>query len=128
MAKELCEICHQRPATMEVTISRDGRKEILNVCEYDYNKLLKEQQFRSPIERMFSRNPFDDFFAGFDDFDDFSSRLGYPLPRHREAVDIDQYFPTTQKNLFKKPDKLQLNLKETKLIPNICFMPLLTMK
>jgi hypothetical protein len=45
----------------------------------------------SPFDRMFGSGLFDNLFHSIDDFEDFSSRLGYPLPRHREAVDIDQY-------------------------------------
>ncbi|MGF3553862.1 MAG: Clp protease N-terminal domain-containing protein, partial [Thermoplasmatota archaeon] len=57
---------------------------------------------------------FDDLFSDFDDFSDFSSRLGYPLPRHREAIDIDQYLSDHTKELVQDAAKfaLKLNRKE----------------
>ena len=42
-------------------------------------------------------------FSDFDgDFEGFSSRLGCPLPRHREAVDIDQYLSEHTKELVQE--------------------------
>lgn len=87
---------------MGVTVSRNGRQELLYVCNYDYQKLVRSQQFRSPLERMFSNNTFDDFFSDFDDFGGFSSHIGYPIPRHRKALDIDQYLSTHTKELIQE--------------------------
>jgi ATP-dependent Clp protease ATP-binding subunit ClpC len=39
---------------------------------------------------------------GASDFGDFSSGLGIPLPRHREAVDIDQYLSALAKELIQQ--------------------------
>lgn len=88
MAEKLCDICGRRPATEQVTIIEHGKKKVLDVCDYDL-RLLSHSSF-SPFDRMFG-SIFDDFFSGPERFDEFSSRIGYPLPRHREAVDIDQY-------------------------------------
>jgi len=58
--------------------------------------------------------PLDEFFANFDDFGDFgdfSSRLGYPLPRHREAVDIDQYFSNSTKDLIQEAGQVAVKFK-----------------
>lgn len=111
MAQELCQICNQRPATVQVTVSRNGRQELLRVCNYDYQKLARSQQFRSPLEKMFSNSPFDDFFSDFDDFGGFSSRIGYPIPRHREALDIDQYLSAHTKELIQEAGQSALKLK-----------------
>ncbi len=113
MAQELCQICNQRPATVQVTVSRNGRQELLRVCNYDYQKLARSQQFRSPMERMFAGSPFDDFFSDFnnDDFGGFSSRIGYPIPRHREALDIDQYLSENTKELIQDAGQSALKLK-----------------
>ncbi len=111
MAQELCQICNERPATVQVTVSRNGRQELLRVCDYDYQKLSRSQQFRSPIEKMFANSPFDDFFSDFDDFGGFSSRIGYPIPRHREALDIDQYLSAHTKELIQEAGQSAIKLK-----------------
>ena len=113
MAQELCQICNERPATVQVTVSRNGRQELLRVCNFDYQKLARSQQFRSPLEKMFSNSPFDDFFSDTDseDFGGFSSRIGYPIPRHREALDIDQYLSANTKELIQEAGQAALKLK-----------------
>ena len=117
MARELCEICNQRPASMQVTVSRNGRQEVLNVCNYDYRKLARDQQFGSPLERVFSSgSPFDDFFSDFgNDFPSFSSGLGYPIPRHREGLDIDQYLSANTKELIQEAGQSAIKLKRNEL-------------
>lgn len=58
------------------------------------------KRYISPFESLFSQYPYgeDPFFP--DDFDTFSSQMGYPIPRHREAVDIGQYFSEHTKELI----------------------------
>ena len=109
MSRMLCDICKTRPATAEVTVVRNGRSEVLHVCREDLRKL--QQQSASPFDRMFGGELFDNLFQGIDDFGDFSSRLGYPLPRHREAVDIDQYLSAHTKELLQDAAQTALKFK-----------------
>jgi ATP-dependent Clp protease ATP-binding subunit ClpC len=109
MSRMLCDICKTRPATAEVTVVRNGRREVLHVCREDLRKL--QQQSASPFDRMFGGGLFDNLFPGIDDFGDFSSRLGYPLPRHREAVDIDQYLSAHTKELLQEAAQTALKFK-----------------
>ena len=70
MAQEICEICGIRPATMRVAVMQDGQREELNICEYDYARLTRQQQRRSsPMESLFGDSPF-----GSDIFGDFMGR------------------------------------------------------
>jgi hypothetical protein len=39
----LCDICGIRPATMQVNVLRDGRRETLDICDYDYRRLARQQ-------------------------------------------------------------------------------------
>ena len=96
MTQNICDICKKRPAVAEVRVSRGGVEETLHVCAVDLDRLEK-QEFLSPMERMFAGG-FDDFFDR--DFGGFSSRLGYPIPRRREAVDIDKYLSAHAKELI----------------------------
>lgn len=114
---QLCQICKKRPATVEATVSRNGRQELLRICNFDYQKLARSEQFRSPLERMFLSSPFGDFFSDFenDDFGEFSSRIGYPIPRHREALDIDQYLSAHTKELVQEAGRAALKFKRNEL-------------
>jgi ATP-dependent Clp protease ATP-binding subunit ClpC len=105
----LCDICKTRPASAEVTVLRNGKKEVLHVCREDLRRL--QQQSASPFNRMFGGGLFDNLFQDIDNFGDFSSRLGYPLPRHREAVDIDQYLSAHTKELLQEAAHTALRFK-----------------
>lgn len=101
MAERLCDIDHTRPAVAQVAVMQNGQRRVLNVCQEHLRQLQRERS--SPLEQMFGRQGFDDFFSDFNnDFEGFSSRLGYPLPRHREAVDIDQYLSEHTKELIQE--------------------------
>ncbi|MDQ7988154.1 MAG: ATP-dependent Clp protease ATP-binding subunit [Candidatus Dactylopiibacterium sp.] len=57
MAADMCEICGVRPASMAVTVSQNGRHRQMNLCEYDYARLTREQRHASPLESLFSAGP-----------------------------------------------------------------------
>lgn len=69
MAQEICEICGIRPATMRVAVMQDGQREELNICEYDYARLTRQQRRSSPMGSLFGDSPF-----GGDIFGDFMGR------------------------------------------------------
>lgn len=108
MTSKTCDICGRRLATEQVTIIEHGKKKVLNVCDYDL-QLLTQRSF-SPFERIFS-GIFDNFFSGPEGVDEFSSGIGYPLTRHREAVDIDQYLSEHAKELIQDAAQVALKFK-----------------
>ncbi|MCW4017171.1 MAG: AAA family ATPase [Candidatus Bathyarchaeota archaeon] len=99
MSRQMCDICGIRPATSQVSVIQNGQRKVLHVCAQDLRTL--QQQFASPFDRMLGGNIFDEVL-GASDFGDFSSGLGIPLPRHREAVDIDQYLSALAKELIQQ--------------------------
>lgn len=105
MSEILCYICKVRPATEKVTVLENGRKKVIHVCAQDLHKL--QQQYASPFDRMFG----DNFFQDSDEFGDFSSGQEYPAPRHREAVDIDQYLSAHTKELVQEAAQTALKFK-----------------
>jgi ATP-dependent Clp protease ATP-binding subunit ClpC len=60
---------------------------------------------------MFGGSLMDDLFQDIDEFGDFSSGQEQPLPRHREAVDIDQYLSAHTKELLQEAAKTALRFK-----------------
>lgn len=115
MAKGICDICKTRPATTRVRVLQHGRSQILEVCEQDYKQLQKQRNSRSPFESFFGNDfPFGDLSSFFDDdFPGFSSQIGYPLPRHREAVDVGEYLSEATKELIQEAGKKAVDLKRT---------------
>ncbi len=110
MAENLCDICNKRPAVATVRVRRNGREERLNVCQYDLQRLESQQEFSSPFSSFFSgEDPFERFFGK--DFPSFSSDMGYPIPRHREAVDISQYFSDQTKELIQQSGEKAVELR-----------------
>jgi ATP-dependent Clp protease ATP-binding subunit ClpC len=110
LSRLICDICKTRPATAEVKLVENGQTRILHVCQQDL-RMLQQQSF-SPFNRMFGGNIFDNMFADFgSDFGEASSAFGYPLPRHREAVDLDQYLSEHTKDLFADAAQIALKLK-----------------
>lgn len=78
------------------------------------NRFPGNNRRRGPFG-AFGNDPFgafDEFFG--DDFSEFSSDLGYPLPRQREAIDISQFLSDHTKELIQKAAQkaLELNRQE----------------
>lgn len=100
----LCDICHQRHATVQVRVRENGRQTTLNVFRQDYARLQAEHR-QSPFESLFGGSPLgsfgDDFFDRF-----FESSASRPSRREREVVDIDEYLSEQAKDLLKEAARL----------------------
>ncbi|WP_244849477.1 ATP-dependent Clp protease ATP-binding subunit [Caballeronia sp. SL2Y3] len=54
----MCDVCGARPATVRLAVLRDGRRHVLNVCDFHYAQLTRHQRALSPFEALFmSDNP-----------------------------------------------------------------------
>ncbi|WP_201829327.1 ATP-dependent Clp protease ATP-binding subunit [Microvirga zambiensis] len=80
MADGLCDICGVRPATVRAQVVSNGQRQTMELCDYDYRRLTRQQRSSSPLESLFGQRDslFDDFFN--DDF--FGGRGG-----RRDALD-----------------------------------------
>ena len=101
MAKGLCDICKQRPATHTVVITRNGRREVAELCNQDYAR-LRSRDTASPFDSLFGGSPFDMFDDLPSDFGNFSSDMGYPLPRDREATNLEDLLSDHAKEIIQK--------------------------
>ncbi len=116
MVRGICDICKTRPATTKVRVSQNGRTQLLEVCAQDYRRLKRqERRAYSPFESFFGGiDPFSDLSSFFeDDFPSFSSQLGYPIPRHREAVDVSEYFSEQTKDFIQEAGKRAVDFNRT---------------
>ncbi|MGZ4827059.1 MAG: AAA family ATPase [Terriglobales bacterium] len=95
----LCDICHQRPATVQVRVREDGRETTLNVCDQDLRAQQEQPEFSSP----FGGDLFGDF--GDDFFDRFFEPSAAPRSRRRrvrEEVNIDEYLSEQAKEVLQQ--------------------------
>jgi ATP-dependent Clp protease ATP-binding subunit ClpC len=49
----LCDVCGARPATVRIAVARDGRRHVLDVCDFHYAQLTRHQRALSPFESLF---------------------------------------------------------------------------
>ncbi len=101
--EQICDICRERPAQRTIRTVRNGVEQVLQVCDYDYVRLIRRKQYRSPFESLFAESGFGNFDSPFyDDFNQLSSDIGHPIPRNRESIDIDQYISEHAKELIQR--------------------------
>src|SRR5581483_4484901 len=98
MANGICDIDNQRAATKTVRVRRGGRETTLELCDAHYQQLMRSQSQTSPFDSLFSG--FNDFFG--DDFPSLASELGDPLPRDREATNIEEYISEHTKEIIQQ--------------------------
>lgn len=96
MANGRCDMDDGRPATHSVRVSRNGQEITMELCDVHYRQLMRYQP--SPLESLFSG--FNDPFA--EDFPGFASQLGSPLPRDREATNIEEYISEHTKEIIQR--------------------------
>jgi ATP-dependent Clp protease ATP-binding subunit ClpC len=100
MADGICDIDNSRPATHTVRVRRDGRETVVELCETHYNQLRSQQDQTSPFESLFSGRGLDNFLG--DDFPSFASSLGSPLPRERDAINIEEFISENTKEIIQE--------------------------
>ena len=107
MANGICDIDHTRPATHRVQVRQNGKLIELELCDIDFAR-LQQQAFTSPFESLFSStpSPFDRLSR---DFPEFASQTGYPLPRERESVNLEDLISDQTKELIEQAAETAAN-------------------
>ncbi|SAK92332.1 ATPase [Caballeronia calidae] len=49
----LCDVCGARPATVRLAVLRNGRRHVIDVCDFHYAQLTRHQRALSPLEALF---------------------------------------------------------------------------
>jgi ATP-dependent Clp protease ATP-binding subunit ClpC len=49
----LCDVCAARPATVRLAVLRNGRRHVIDVCDFHYAQLTRHQRALSPLESLF---------------------------------------------------------------------------
>jgi ATP-dependent Clp protease ATP-binding subunit ClpC len=102
MAQQVCDICHKRPATVRVTVLENGRRKPLDVCDYDYNRLTRHQQYISPLESLFQDGLLDDFFGDRSDGSLFNTLGRTRSVRDRETINLNDYLSEQTKEFLQR--------------------------
>lgn len=100
MANGICDLDNQRPATNIVRVVRNGQEATLELCDIHYRQLRQRQSQTSPFESLFSSPSLFDSLSN--DFPGFSSQLGEPLPREREATKIEEFISEHTKEIIQQ--------------------------
>src|SRR5690554_4243708 len=100
MADGLCDLDNQRPATHTVRVRQNGRETILELCSAHYQQLRSQQSRTSPFESLLSGSPFGDIFD--EDFGKLASNLATPIPREREATNIEEFISENTKEIIQQ--------------------------
>lgn len=102
MANGICDICNQRPASHTVTTTRNGRREVVELCSQDYTR-VRSQGASSPFDSLFGGNSLFNMFDNLpSDFGGLSSDMGYPLPRDREATNLEDFLSDHAKEIIQQ--------------------------
>ncbi len=101
MAKGLCDICKERPATHTVAITRNGRREVLELCNQDYAR-LRSRDAASPFDSLFGGSLFNMFDDLPSDFGNFSSNMDYSLPSDRETTNLEDLLSDHTKEIIQQ--------------------------
>ncbi|MDQ7976200.1 AAA family ATPase [Paraburkholderia sp. SARCC-3016] len=101
MARQVCDICGVRPASVRLAVLQSGRRRILDVCDYHYEQLTRHQRTLSPLEALFrSGMP--------DQLDDPGETATYarPVPQRVEGaeavVNIERHFSDLAKEMLQR--------------------------
>ncbi|MBI3983744.1 ATP-dependent Clp protease ATP-binding subunit [Candidatus Microgenomates bacterium] len=100
MADGICDMDGSRPATHTVRVRQNGRETTLELCDTHYDQLRRQQSQASPFDSLFSGSGLDNFFGN--DFPSFASNLGTPLPREREATNIEEFISENTKEIIQQ--------------------------
>ncbi|XRV73546.1 AAA family ATPase [Luteibacter sp. E-22] len=102
MAARICEICGVRPASVRVTMVQDGVRENLDVCDYDYARLTRHQQYQSPLESLFGGDPFGGFMDNGGPGRAAMGRRGATSPDSPGESDFTQRFSDQSKEMLQR--------------------------
>jgi ATP-dependent Clp protease ATP-binding subunit ClpC len=101
MARLLCDICGARPATVRLAVLQNGRRQVLDVCDYHYAQITRHQRSISPLEALFKGQPLGEPQQSRSD--------GSPEPAdHAEALSIEQNFSELAREMLQRAAEVAL--------------------
>ncbi|HSH17943.1 MAG TPA: AAA family ATPase [Candidatus Saccharimonadales bacterium] len=103
MANGICDACERRSAAHTVTTLRNGQRQVMELCGQDYARLRGSRGPASPFDSLFGGSSLFDVFDNLpSEFGSFASSLGTPLPRDREATNLEDYLSEHAKEIIQQ--------------------------
>ncbi len=110
----LCEICNARPATARVTVSQNGQRKTMSICDHDYRQLLRHQSMLNPFDSLLGGG-LSSLFGGMGGLSEhFADGTGLSAEVQRDSVDpTDAFSEQTMEILQRAAEKAhELNRSE----------------
>lgn len=110
----LCEICNARPATARVTVSQNGQRKTMSICDHDYRQLLRHQSMLNPFDSLLGGG-LSSLFGGMGGLPDhFADSAGLSAEVQRDSIDpTDAFSEQTLEILQRAAEKAhELNRSE----------------
>jgi ATP-dependent Clp protease ATP-binding subunit ClpC len=105
MARQVCDICGVRPASVRLAALQSGRRRILDVCDYHYEQLTRHQRTLSPLEALF-RSGIPDQIEELGDTADDAATYARPVPQRVEGaeavINIERHFSDLAKEMLQR--------------------------
>ncbi|WP_423815588.1 AAA family ATPase [Pseudomonas putida] len=114
MMATLCEICNARPATARVTVSQNGQRKTMSICDHDYRQLLRHQSMLNPFDSLLGGG-LSSLFGGMGGLSEhFADGTGLSAEVQRDSVDpTDAFSEQTMEILQRAAEKAhELNRSE----------------
>ncbi|WP_347815260.1 AAA family ATPase [Pseudomonas sp. GD04091] len=111
----LCEICNARPATARVTVSQNGQRKTMSICDHDYRQLLRHQNMLNPFDSLLGGGGLSSLFGGMGGLPEhFADGAGLSAEVQRDSVDpTDAFSEQTLEILQRAAEKAhELNRSE----------------
>jgi ATP-dependent Clp protease ATP-binding subunit ClpC len=113
---DICEICNERQATGYLKMTKGGQEQLKKICDSCARQLMRRNRYGGPLDSFLGgRGRLEDIFGDLaNEFPEFESELGYPMPR-REAVEISQYFSEITKQVIQKAGEIAVEFGRNQL-------------
>jgi ATP-dependent Clp protease ATP-binding subunit ClpC len=102
MARQVCDICGVRPASVRLAVLQSGRRRILDVCDYHYEQLTRHQRSLSPLEALFRSALPDQLDEPADAASSFSRQMPPRIENPEAVVNIERHFSDLAKEMLQR--------------------------
>ncbi|MGU7775546.1 AAA family ATPase [Burkholderia sp. MR1-5-21] len=110
----LCDICHARPAVARATVTQNGERKSISICDYHYRQLMRHQSMLNPFDTLLGGgSDLSHFFGGFGEGAHDDGHLAAELPR--ESVDPTDAFSEQTLELLQRAAEKAHELRRTEL-------------
>ncbi|WP_420994618.1 AAA family ATPase [Cupriavidus sp. 30B13] len=110
----LCDICNARPAVARVTVTENGERRTLSICDYHYRQMLRHQDMLNPFDSLLGGGGgLSHLFGGMGGEAGHAGSFSAEVPR--ESVDAADAFSEQTIELLQRAAEKAHELRRTEL-------------